>query len=283
MTESRDQRFFDGLNNATRAEEPEAPSGATTGPQPIEPASGAWPPPPSNAPEGFAVQEDSAGGKHHVDPPVDGADVAPEQRIDSSRAPGKRAQSRRRGGSRGRHGPSVRPTLTTRTFPRSFPIAPQAAAGGAAQPPARHGGPSRWPELAGAAPTMRRHNHPRALRALPARPDRILRCHLRNALSSFPGRRCGMCCRPTRPRHHRRHGDKLPSAGTDLGTRGRAAASDRVRRRQGGPLLARSDRSLRPTPSPAAAHAHRRGTGDRRRVAEPAALNYGVSRSRLLN
>ena len=30
-------------------------------------------------------------------------------------------------------------------------------------------------------------------------------------------RRCGMCCRPTRPRHHRRHGDKLPSAGTTSG------------------------------------------------------------------
>ena len=93
MTESRDQRFFDGLNNATRAEEPEAPSGATTGPQPIEPASGAWPPPPSNAPEGFAVQEDSAGGKHHVDPPVDGADVAPETRSDWGQLLGRTGQS----------------------------------------------------------------------------------------------------------------------------------------------------------------------------------------------
>ena len=97
MTESRDQRFFDGLNNTTRAEEPEAPSGATTGPQPIEPAPGAWPPPPSNAPEGFAVQEDSAGGKHHVDPPVDGADVAPETRSDWGQpwgAPGKASPER---------------------------------------------------------------------------------------------------------------------------------------------------------------------------------------------
>ena len=158
---------------------------------------------------------------------------------------------------------------------------------GRGSPRARGGRQASQPTV----PTRLRHrrppatSHPRAVSSLlPAPgPDRILRCHLRNALSSFPGRRCGMCCRPTRPRHHRRHGDKLPSAGTDLGTRGRAAASDRVRRRQGGPLLARSDRSLRPTRSPAAAHAHRRGTGDRRRVAEPAALNCAVSRSRLLN
>ena len=97
MTESRDQRFFDGLNNTTRAEEPEAPSGAPTGPQPIEPAPGAWPPPPSNAPEGFAVQEDPAGGKHHVDPPADGADVAPDTRSDWGQplgAPGKASPER---------------------------------------------------------------------------------------------------------------------------------------------------------------------------------------------
>src|SRR3954454_13494214 len=78
MTESRDQRFFDELNKTTRADEPETPSGATTGPQPIQPVPAAWPPPSPTPLEGFAVSGDPGGGKHHSDPPGDAADVAPE-------------------------------------------------------------------------------------------------------------------------------------------------------------------------------------------------------------
>ena len=92
MTESRDQRFFDGLNKTARAEDPEVPSGAATGPQPIQPTPAAWPPPPPSLPEEFAVSEDPAGGKHHSDPPGDGAEVAPRPSSDWGQPLGRTPQ-----------------------------------------------------------------------------------------------------------------------------------------------------------------------------------------------
>lgn len=132
--------------------------------------------------------------------------------------------------------------------------------------------------------TNHRHRATRPLR-LPG-PDRTLRCPPRNALSSFPGMRCAMRWRPTRPHRHHRRGDKppvVPNAGTDLEARGLVLANDRVHSRQGGPPRARNDRSPHPTRNRSAAPAHRHGIGDPRPVAEPAELNCAVSRFRLLN
>ncbi|MDT5255518.1 MAG: hypothetical protein QOD10_598, partial [Mycobacterium sp.] len=127
MTESRDQRFFDGLNNATRAEDPEPPSGATTGPQPIETSPGASPAARSQAPEGFAAQEDPAGGKHHSDPPGDGADVAPEppsnwgQPLARSGQSGPRADAEAGRARPPQDGLSEADASPPGTLPRSFP------------------------------------------------------------------------------------------------------------------------------------------------------------------
>ena len=71
MTESRDQRFFDALNNSGRDEErdphTDAPNNATAGGVPPSAA-------PAYPPSAFAAQEqekdDPASGRHHVEPPV---------------------------------------------------------------------------------------------------------------------------------------------------------------------------------------------------------------------
>jgi MinD-like ATPase involved in chromosome partitioning or flagellar assembly len=69
MTESRDQRFFDALNNSGRDEDGDAQADA-----PNSAAAGEVPPlaAPVYPPRGFAAdaqQDDPAGGRHHVDPP----------------------------------------------------------------------------------------------------------------------------------------------------------------------------------------------------------------------
>ena len=68
MTESRDQRFFDALNNAGRDEDRDPQTDAPSN------AAGEVPPPaaPVYPPRGFAAdpqQDDPLGGRHHVDPP----------------------------------------------------------------------------------------------------------------------------------------------------------------------------------------------------------------------
>lgn len=71
MTESRDQRFFDALNNSGRDEDrdpqADAPNSATAG-EVAPPAAPVYPP------CAFAAEEqrhdDPAGGRHHVDPPA---------------------------------------------------------------------------------------------------------------------------------------------------------------------------------------------------------------------
>lgn len=71
MTESRDQRFFDALNNSGRDDD-DAHTGAsaTTGADdPPSPAAPIGPPAP------FAAEEppgDPTGGRHHIDPPAEG-------------------------------------------------------------------------------------------------------------------------------------------------------------------------------------------------------------------
>ena len=303
MTESRDQRFFDGLNNAPREEDREAPSGAATGPQPIETSLGASTDAPSNPPEGFAAQEDPAGGKHHVDPPGDGAEVAAEPRSNWGQPQDRTGQSEPRAAGEAEQQPRPpRDALSeVDAAPRNSPQRPcPAACQGHRR---RRGRGGRRANQATVAKRLRHcrppvTNHPRAVsRALPAagphsvfgrqcQPPHLRRCPPRNALSSFPGMRCAMRWRPTRPRRHRRPGDKppvAPSARTDLEARGPVPANDRVRSRQGGPPMARNDRSPQPTRNRAAAHAHRRGTGERRPVAEPVALNCAVSRFRPLN
>lgn len=167
MTESRDQRFFDGLKNATRAEDPEAPSGATTGPQPIEPSPGPWPPPPSSPPEGFAEQEDPAAGKHHSDPPGDGAKVAPEPRSAWGQPLERAGQDERRaGGDAGQPQPpreavSEAEAAPPGNYPQNLaqPLSPQNAPQNIAQPlsgtpeTAGPGWPPREPADSGDAAT----------------------------------------------------------------------------------------------------------------------------------
>ena len=186
MTESRDQRFFEGLNNAPRAEDPETPSGATTGPQPIETSPGASPAAQSQAPEGFAAQEDPAGGKHHSDPPGDGADVAPEppsnwgQPLDRTGQSGPRADAEAGQPRPPRDGLSEAdaspPGTLPRSFPQNLPQRAQTFAQNLAQPlsgapetagpgrpprePAEGGDASAPPPPAGQEPSLSGHPRP---------------------------------------------------------------------------------------------------------------------------
>ena len=71
MTESRDQQFFDALNNTGRGDDEDtrgsAPGAASAGDE-TPPAAPSYPQPPFAAEES---QGDPAGGRHHIDPPGD--------------------------------------------------------------------------------------------------------------------------------------------------------------------------------------------------------------------